>query len=255
MVETGKQKTDRKGERIAKALARAGVASRRGVERMIADGRVSVNGSVLGTPAFLVDGSEEIRVDGNVVGAAEETRLWMYHKPVDLIVSHHDPEGRPTVFEVLPEELPRVISVGRLDLASEGLLLLTNNGALAQHLEHPKTGWSRHYRVRAHGVPDDRKLDQIRKGVTVDGIRYAPVQLDIEEGAGRSNRWYSLTLKEGKNREIRKLMEFAGVRVNRLLRTSYGPFQLGKLQPNTLKEVPRQVLRQQLGGKAAEFGL
>ena len=243
-----------KGERIAKMLARAGVASRRGVERMIAEGRVSVNGTVLDTPAFLVDGSEEIRVDGDVIGEAEETRLWIYHKPVDLIVSHDDPEGRPTVFEVLPKELPRVISVGRLDLASEGLLLLTNNGALAQFLEHPSTGWTRHYRVRGYGVPSERKLEQIRNGVTIDGIRYAPVAIQQEEG-GRTNKWYSLSLKEGKNREVRRLLEYAEVKVNRLLRTSYGPFQLGALEPNTLKEVPRDVLKQQLGRHAARFGL
>jgi 23S rRNA pseudouridine2605 synthase len=243
-----------KPARIAKVLARAGVASRREVERMIADGRISVDGVVLDTPAFLVTSEHQIAVDGNIVGGPEKTRLWLYHKPVDLLVSHGDPDGRPTVFEVLPDEMPRVISVGRLDLSSEGLLLLTNNGALAQFLEHPSTGWTRHYRVRGYGVPYERKMKDIREGVTVEGVHYAPVAIEEEEG-GRTNRWYTLALKEGKNREVRRLMEYAGVKVNRLLRTSYGPFQLGSLPVNTLREVSTDVLKQQLGVNAEEFGL
>ena len=244
----------RKGERIAKALARAGVASRRGVERLIGDGRVKVNGKTLETPAFLVDGSERIEVDGKVVSAAEETKLWLYHKPAGLVVSHQDPEGRPTVFEALPKDMGRVISVGRLDLASEGLLLLTNNGELARHLERPDTGWVRHYRVRVHGAINEKKLEQVRKGVTIEGVRYAPAKVELE-GGGRTNRWLDIAIREGKNREIRKLMTFAGVQVNRLLRTSFGPFQLGSLKRGEVKHVTKPVLRQQLGKRAGEFGL
>jgi len=246
---------DRKSERIAKVLARAGVASRRGVERMIEEGRIAVDGKVLDTPATLVTTTSGITVDGQPVDEAEPTRVWLYHKPVGLIVSHGDPQGRETVFDVLPKDMPRVISVGRLDINSEGLLLLTNHGGLAQYLEKPSTGWKRHYRVRGHGRPDSKRMEQIRKGATVDGIRYGAVDLEEEESAGRSNRWYALVLREGKNREVRRLMEFAGVQVNRLLRTSFGPFQLGKLPAGAVREVPRAMLRQQLGKKAAEFGL
>jgi 23S rRNA pseudouridine2605 synthase len=245
---------EQKGERIAKVLARAGVASRRGVERMIADGRVSVDGVVLDTPAFLVTPENILSVDGKQIGGPDETRLWLYHKPVDLLVSHGDPDGRPTVFDVLPDEMPRVISVGRLDLASEGLLLLTNNGALSQFLEQPATGWTRHYRVRGYGVPSEKRMELIRQGATVEGIHYAPVAIEREPG-GRTNHWYTLALKEGKNREVRRLMEYADVKVNRLLRTSYGPFQLGSLEPNTLREVSKEVLKQQLGTHAEQFGL
>jgi 23S rRNA pseudouridine2605 synthase len=243
-----------KGERIAKVLARAGLASRRGAERMIADGRVEVDGEQLDTPAFLVTTANVIAVDGTVIGTPDRTRMWLYNKPVGLIVSHDDPEGRPTVFESLPRDMPRVISVGRLDLASEGLLLLTNNGALAQFLEHPSTGWTRHYRVRGYGVPSERKLAQIRMGATVDGIRYAPATIEEEQG-GRTNRWYAIGIKEGKNREIRRLMTFADVQVSRLLRTSFGPFQLGSLPEGELKEIPTQNLKEQLGTNASKFDI
>lgn len=246
------QKGAPKGERIAKVMARAGLASRRGAERMIADGRVKVDGVQLDTPAFLVTPDNVIVVDGTTIGAPDRTRMWLYNKPVGLIVSHGDPEGRPTVFDAMPRDMPRVISVGRLDLASEGLLLLTNNGALAQFLEHPSTGWTRHYRVRGYGVPSERKLEQIRKGATVDGIRYAPAVIEDEQG-GRTNRWYTIAIKEGKNREIRRLMNFADVQVSRLLRTSFGPFQLGSLQEGELKEIPKKVLMEQLGTNAEKF--
>jgi 23S rRNA pseudouridine2605 synthase len=236
-----------KGERIAKYLARAGVCSRRDAERLIADGRVKVDGKALTTPAFLVTGAERIQVDGQRVAAPEDPRLWRYHKPDGLITTHRDPEGRPTIFERLPPELPRVISIGRLDLTSEGLLLLTNDGGLARRLELPATGWLRRYRVRVHGQPEVEQLARLANGVTVEGVRYGAIQATLDHAKG-ANAWLTMGLREGKNREIRRVLEFLGLRVTRLIRTGYGPFQLGMLARGAVEEVPAKVLRDQLGG-------
>lgn len=235
-----------KGERIAKVLARAGVCSRREAERMIAEGRVKVGGKLLDTPAFLVDAGDDIRVDGQPIAAAERSRLWRYHKPRGLVTTHKDPQGRPTVFAALPPNMPRVVSVGRLDLNSEGLLLLTNDGALARRLELPATGWVRRYRVRVHGDVEPERLVALDRGVTIDGVRYGPIKAVLDKAQG-SNAWLTVGLKEGKNREIRKVMEHCGWQVTRLIRTSYGPFQLGNLEAGAVEEVPGKVLKDQLG--------
>lgn len=237
------------GERIAKALARAGICSRRDAERLIAEGRVSVNGKRLDTPAFKVREADVVRVDGKLVAAPEETRLWRYHKPSGLVTTHKDPQGRPTVFERLPPALPRVVSIGRLDLTSEGLLLLTNDGALARKLELPANGWLRRYRARAHGTITQAELDRLALGVEVDGVRYGPIQASLDRQA-RANAWITLSLTEGKNREVRRVLEALGLKVNRLIRIAYGPFQLGLLKPGEAEEVSRKVLREQLGLKA-----
>lgn len=238
--------TTAKGERIAKVLARAGLCSRREAERWIADGRVRVDGKTLESPAFTVTEANEIIVDGKPLPKPEPTRVWRYHKPAGLVTSHKDPDGRPTVFEKLPKGLPRVISVGRLDLNSEGLLLLTTDGGLARTLELPDTGWTRRYRVRVNGRPDEAVLAKLVNGVTVSGIRYGPVRakLDSQQGA---NAWLTVSIQEGKNREIRKVMEHIGLTVNRLIRVAYGPFQLGNLARGDVAEVPRKALRDQLG--------
>jgi 23S rRNA pseudouridine2605 synthase len=239
------------GERVAKALARAGVASRREVERLIAEGRVRLNGTVLDTPAVKVGPGDILMVDGEVIAEAEGTRLWRYHKPVGLVTTHHDPVGRPTVFDALPEHLPRVISVGRLDLSSEGLLLLTNDGALARALELPANGWVRRYRARAYGPTSQAKLDELRNGITVDGVVYGPIEakLDkVKEGSGGTNNWITLSITEGKNREVRRVLEAIGLKVNRLIRLAYGPFQLGTLAQGQVEEVGPRVIREQLSG-------
>jgi 23S rRNA pseudouridine2605 synthase len=234
------------GERIAKFLARAGVCSRRDAERLIADGRVKVNGKVLDTPAFKVSAKDKVQVDGRPIGAVEPTRVWRYHKPTGLVTTHRDPAGRPTVFEHLPPGLPRVISVGRLDLTSEGLLLLTNDGELARKLELPSNGWVRRYRARAYGRVTQEELDHLKDGITVDGVRYGSIDAKLERGAG-ANAWISVAITEGKNREVRRVLDAIGLKVNRLIRVSYGPFQLGTLEPGAVDEIPRKVLKEQLG--------
>lgn len=237
-----------KGERIAKAIARAGICSRRDAERYIEQGRVAVNGTVLTTPAFLVKESDAVFVDGKPLPAKEKTRVWRYNKPVGLVTSHKDPEGRPTVFDSLPETMPRVISVGRLDLNSEGLLLLTNDGEFARKMELPATGWVRRYRVRIHGEMTPEILKKLEDGVTVEGVRYAGVQAVVDKKQG-SNTWLTVALKEGKNREIRRLMESFGFQVTRLIRISYGPFQLGNLETGQTDEISGKALQEQVGAK------
>lgn len=236
------------GDRIAKWLARAGVASRRDAERLIEAGRVSVNGKVITSPALNVTSDCIIAVDGEAVKTAEETRVWRYHKKAGLLTTTSDPQGRPTIFEKLPPELPRVVTVGRLDFNTEGLLLLTNDGGLARHLELPANAWLRHYRVRVHGRIDARKLKALENGVTIEGVKYDSVKVEVEtEKTEGANQWLAITIKEGKNREVRKIMEHVGLTVTRLIRVSFGPFQLGKLPRGAIEEVPRRVLRESLG--------
>ncbi len=241
--------------RVAKAMARAGLCSRRDAERWVEAGRVSVNGELLKSPARDVGPSDRILVDGKPLPTAEPVRLWRYHKPRGLVTTHRDPEGRPTVFEKLPPEMPRVMSIGRLDLNTEGLLLLTNDGALARHMELPSTGWLRRYRVRAHGKVTQEALDKLKDGIEVDGVRYGPIdaKLDTVQGA---NIWMTLSLREGKNREVRNVLSTLGLDVNRLIRLSFGPFQLLDLVHGAVESVPRRVLADQLGLKLArELGL
>ncbi len=243
--------TDTKGERIAKRLARAGLCSRREAERWIAAGRVTLDGERLTSPAVDVRAGARITVDGRPLRAAEPTRLWRYHKPRGLICAERDPRGRPSVFDALPDTMPRVVSVGRLDIASEGLLLLTNDGALARRLELPSTGWLRRYRVRAFGRPREDALAELAEGVTIDGVAYGAVQARLDRQQG-GNAWFTIGLREGKNREVRRLMEHMGLTVNRLIRTAFGPFQLGNLAAGAVAEVPAKVLADQLGANAAE---
>lgn len=241
--------------RIAKAIARSGLCSRREAEIWISQGRVAVNGKVLTTPACVVGPSDTITVDGKPLPEPGVPRLWRYHKPKGLVTTHKDPQGRKTVFEALPPGLPRVVSVGRLDLNTEGLLLLTTDGELARHLELPSTGWLRRYRVRAHGKVTQADLDRLAKGLTLGGVHYGPVEAKIDRAQG-GNVWLTLGLREGKNREVKRLLEALGLTVNRLIRVSFGPFALGDLAPGEVSEVKPRVLRDQLGAKlSAELGL
>jgi 23S rRNA pseudouridine2605 synthase len=237
------------GERVAKTLARAGVASRREVERLIEAGRVALNGLILTTPAVKIEPGDILTVDGEVVGEAEPARLFRYHKPAGLVTSHNDPQGRPTVFDALPNGLPRLISVGRLDLNTEGLLLLTNDGELARALELPATALVRRYRARAHGRVTQDRLDRLKNGVTIEGVRYGAIEATIDkakEGPSGANLWITLTLAEGKNREVRRVLESLGLKVNRLIRLSYGPFALATLPEGEVEEVGPRVIREQL---------
>jgi 23S rRNA pseudouridine2605 synthase len=234
-----------RGDRIAKFLSRAGVASRRDAERMLAEGVIRLNGKTVTHPATFITADDVVQVNGKVVDQPDRTRVWRYHKPEGLVTTHKDPEGRPTVFDKLKQQLPRVISVGRLDLTSEGLLLLTNDGALARRLELPATGWLRRYRARVHGAPDPRALAGLARGVTVDGVRYGPIEAGLDAVKGE-NAWLTVGLREGRNREVRRVMEHLGLRVSRLIRVTYGPFQLGTLARGAVEEVPTRVLRDQL---------
>nr|WP_051202961.1 pseudouridine synthase [Sediminimonas qiaohouensis] len=242
-----------KGDRIAKVIARAGRASRREAERLIAEGRVSVGGRVIDSPALNVTSADRIAVDGKPLAAPEPARLWLYHKPTGLVTTERDEKGRATIFDKLPPDMPRVMSVGRLDLNSEGLLLLTNDGAIKRRLELPSTGWLRKYRVRVNGRVSDEMLEPLRRGITAQGETFQPmnVSLDRQQGA---NAWLTVGLREGRNREVRRAMEEVGLGVNRLIRISYGPFQLGQLKPGQVEEVRRRVMRDQLGLDAEAEG-
>ncbi len=251
---TSKSTDEKSRERIAKVMARAGLASRREAEAWIAAGRVSVNGAVISSPALNVSPSDRIVVDGQPLPGRERTRLFLYHKPRGLMTTHADPEGRATIFRALPKHLPRLISVGRLDINTEGLLLLTNDGGLARVLELPATGWLRRYRVRALGRVAQEALDRLRAGVTLDGIRYGPIEASLDREQG-SNIWLTFAIREGKNREVRKVLELLGLKVNRLIRVSYGPFELGDLDDGAVKEVETEELRTQLGPALATQAL
>ncbi len=234
------------GDRIAKVLARAGVASRRGAETLIDEGRIAVNGKVIDSPALNVTAADTITFDGKQIAEPEQPRLWLYNKPLGLVTTEKDEKGRDTVFGALPANMPRVVSVGRLDINSEGLLLLTNDGAIKRQLELPATGWLRRYRVRVNGRPQDATLEPLRKGVTSEGEHFQPMEITLDRQQG-ANAWLTVGLREGKNREIRRAMAEVGLKVNRLIRVSYGPFRLNELKPGEVEEVKARVLRDQLG--------
>lgn len=234
------------GDRIAKVIARAGICSRRDAEKLIAEGRVTLDGEKVTTPATRVTGDHVVAVDGKPLEEPEGTRLWRYHKPAGLVTTHKDPEGRPTVFQHLPKTLPRVVSVGRLDVNSEGLLLLTNDGEIARRLELPAAGWNRKYRVRLFGKVNQEDLDKLAMGITIDGVKYGSVIADLERTKGMYS-WASVTLKEGKNREVKRLMEHLGLKVARLIRIQFGPFHLGQLPEGGVEEIPAKIWREQLG--------
>jgi 23S rRNA pseudouridine2605 synthase len=236
------------GERIAKVIARAGVCSRRDAEKLIAEGRVAVNGETIHSPALNITPDHVVWVDGKPLAEPERPRLWRYHKPSGLVTTHRDPEGRPTVFQNLPKTLPRVMSIGRLDVNSEGLLLLTNDGALARRMELPAAGWTRKYRVRLFGKVGQTDLDRLAEGVTIAGVKYGPVIADLERTKGMY-AWASVSLTEGKNREVKRLMEFLGLKVARLIRIQYGPFHLGQLGEGAVDEIPARVWKDMLGEK------
>jgi 23S rRNA pseudouridine2605 synthase len=234
------------GERIAKVIARSGMCSRRDAEKLIAEGRVAINGDPIASPALNVTADTLITIDGKPIREAQPTKLWRYHKPAGLVTTHRDPEGRPTVFSRLPPSMPRTISIGRLDINSEGLLLLTNDGELARKLELPSQGWVRRYRVRLFGSVTQEQLNRLAHGVVVDGLRYQPVKAELERARG-PYAWATVSLQEGKNREIKRVMEYLGLKVARLIRISFGPFHLGHLPEGTVAEIPGKVWREQLG--------
>ncbi len=257
MTEENHEKTNKhsntspNGERIAKKMARAGLCSRRDAEKWIDEGRVKLNGKLLTTAACVVTDDDVIVVDGKAMKEKLPTRLYMYHKPAGLVTTHKDEMGRTTIFQRLPENIPRVVSVGRLDLNTEGLLLLTNDGGLSRYLELPATGWKRKYRVRVHGFIDTKKLEGLKDGISIGGVEYKSIEAEIDETVADksgANSWLIITLREGKNREIRKVMEALGLQVNRLIRVSYGPFQLGNLAAGAVIEVKPQVMKDQING-------
>jgi len=239
-------KSNTKGERIAKVIARSGVCSRRDAERLIGEGRVTLNGVILDTPAINVVPGDVVLVDGKAIAATKAARLWRYHKPAGLVVTNKDPQGRPTVFDHLPRNMPRVVSVGRLDMDTEGLLLLTTDGELSRKLEMPSTGWVRKYRALVHGQPDKTNLAQLKNGVEIDGMRYGPIDAKIERIQIR-DAWLTFALSEGKNREIRRVCQHLRLHITRLIRTSYGPFQLGNLARGKAEEVPTKALTRHIG--------
>ena len=256
-AETADTSTDaqpREGERVAKVMARAGVSSRREAEALIAEGRVSVNGQILDTPAVVVTPADEVRVDNELIPQKLRTRAFLFHKPKGLVTTNRDPEGRPTVFDALPANLPRVVTVGRLDINTEGLLILTNDGGLARILELPATGWTRKYRVRVHGPVDEAAFARLADGIAVDGVLYGPVHVSVDRMQS-DNSWLTVALTEGKNREVKIVLGSLGLQVTRLIRISFGPFQLADLPRGEVREVPSRMLRDQLGPRLiAEAG-
>ena len=240
-----------KGERIAKIIARAGISSRRDAERMIEAGRVIVNGKVITSPVLNVTKKDRIRVDGKEIQATDEERMWLFHKPLGVVSTSRDEQGRQTIFDLLPKDLPRTMNIGRLDINSEGLLLLTNDGAIKRRLELPSTGWLRRYRVRVKGAPNDKTLAPLREGVIIEGEDFRPMDISVDRQQG-ANAWLTIGIREGKNLEIRRAMAHIGLMVNRLIRISYGPFQLGNLKPGEIEEIPRKVLGVQLGIKTPD---
>lgn len=248
---TDERTDEHTGERIAKVLARAGVASRRGAEVIIIEGRVAVNGKRIDSPALNVHSGDRVTVDGKPLAKPEPIRVWLYHKPLGLVTSERDEKGRETVFDALPEDMPRVVSIGRLDLNSEGLLLLTNDGGLKRRLELPATGWLRKYRVRVNGTPSEARLETLRQGITLDGEKFQPMLITLDKQQG-ANAWLTIGLREGRNREVRRAMESVGLTVNRLIRIAYGPFQLGNLAAGAVEELRPRALRDQLGLAAGE---
>ena len=243
-----------RGERIAKIIARAGISSRRDAERMIEAGRVIVNGKVITSPVLNVTKKDRIRVDGKEIQATDEERMWLFHKPLGVVSTSRDEQGRQTIFDVLPKDLPRTMNIGRLDINSEGLLLLTNDGAIKRRLELPSTGWLRRYRIRVKGAPNDKSLAPLREGVRIEGEDFRPMDISVDRQQG-ANAWLTIGIREGKNREIRRAMAHIGLMVNRLIRISYGPFQLGNLKPGEVEEIPRKVLGAQLGIKNSDPNL
>lgn len=241
------------GDRIAKVIARAGIASRRDAEKLIEAGRVKVNGARIDSPALNVGPSDKVEVDGKLLAEPDAARLWIYHKPTGLVTTARDEKGRKTVFDALPEGMPRVMSVGRLDLNSEGLLLLTNDGGLKRRLELPSTGWLRKYRVRVKGAPSDAMLAPLREGITLEGENFQPMEVALDRQQG-ANAWLTVGIREGRNREIRRAMEAVGLTVNRLIRVSYGPFRLNEIKPGEVEEIKPRVLRDQLGLESATAG-
>lgn len=239
------------GERISKLIARAGVCSRRDAEKLMSEGRVSLDGETVTTLGLRAGIHQVVAVDGKPLAEPERTRLWRYHKPTGLVTTHRDPQGRPTVFQSLPASLPRVVSVGRLDVNSEGLLLLTNDGALARNLELPAAGWTRQYRVRLFGRVSQANLERLAEGVTIAGVKYGPVIADLERRRGMYS-WASVQLKEGKNREVKRLMEHLGLKVARLIRVRFGPFHLGQLQPGRVEEIPAKMWKGEIGKTTAQ---
>lgn len=247
--------TSQAKERIAKYLSRMGVASRRQIEAMITEGRITVNGETLAHPATLVNDDDKITVDGTAVGEREAARMWLYHKPKNVMVCEHDPEGRTTIYDTLPPDMPRVMPIGRLDYATEGLLLLTNSGALKRHLELPSTGWLRRYRTRVMGEWREEYSAELAKGITVEGIQFGAIHAVVEARQKRDGRhvWLDVSLREGKNREVRRAMQYFGLHVNRLIRASYGPFQLGELPEGGVQEINKKVLSEQIGRILAQL--
>ena len=238
--------TEEQGDRIAKVIARAGYCSRRDAEKLIAEGRVALNGDKVTTPAIRIGENDVIAIDGQPLAEKEPARLWRYHKPAGLVTTHRDPEGRPTVFANLPKNLPRVLSIGRLDVNSEGLLLLTNDGDIARRLELPVAGWIRRYRVRLFGKITQAELDRLASGITVGTVKYGPIVADLERSKGMYS-WATVSLKEGKNREVKRVMESLGLKVARLIRVQFGPFHLGQLEEGKVEEIPARLWREQLG--------
>ncbi len=242
----GDEEESREGDRIAKVIARAGICSRRDAEKIVAEGRVTLDGETVKTPATKVLRTQVVAIDGKPLGVPDPARLWRYHKPAGLVTTHRDPEGRATVFANLPKHLPRVVSIGRLDYNSEGLLLLTNDGEIARRLELPAGGWPRKYRARLFGKVTQADLDKLAEGVTVGTVKYGPVVADLERSKGVYS-WATVSLKEGKNREVKRVMESIGLKVARLIRVQFGPFHLGQLAEGAVEEIPAKLWREQLG--------